>query len=339
MSDAIPLTPSSDPLRRSVPLDCVTVIPVLGIPVRFESNAARIVEAAEDAFGSWRVLSRQKDHISAEGVRVVIIVQPGDEGEGPHAPFQYRMPDGQRVLIHTPGSVACSDPLRREAVAYVTSALVADREHFRYSMLEALTLALLSQLDRQPLHAAGLVRGSTALLVWGASGSGKSTLCYAALRAGLAVLADDVVYLQLEPRLRVWGMPGFLHLPPSAAAHFPELAGCTPSLLANGKEKLAVRAAEADAVAPLPVVEHTGICLLERSGAEPALESVAPAEIVRIIASAPESGFDVFADTIGPGLRQLAERGGWRLRVGDSPMGAVALLHTMFDQLDRSAGS
>ncbi|MBI4540924.1 MAG: hypothetical protein HY704_15585 [Gemmatimonadetes bacterium] len=334
MKDSVRFVPSPDPLYRAVPVDYYTEIPVLGIPVRFESNAPRIVEAAEEAFDPWRVLANAAELVSPLGVRVVIVVHPGSEGESAHAPLQYRKPDHQRVIIHTPGSVAIADPSRREAIAYVTPAFVRDRDHFRYSLLEALTLAVLTQLDRQPFHAAGLVRGETALLLWGPSGAGKSTLCYAALRSGLALLADDVVFLQLESRLRIWGMPGFVHLPLDAATCFPELAGCLPTLLANGKEKIVVHAAQAGALAPRPVVDHAGICVLERSGSKVNLETVEPAEIARTLGQSEEEGFDQFTDTIGPAIRGVAERGGWRLRLAGHPMAAVPLLAAMFDELE-----
>lgn len=336
MADSIRFTPSSDPLYRDVPLEYSAVIPVLGIPVRFESNALRIIQAAEEAFGAWRVLERAHPMVSDHDVRVALIVHPGDEGDTPRAPLTYRMPDRERVIITSPGSVAIADPPRREAIAYVTPALVADRDHFRYAVLEALTLALLTRLDRQPLHTAALMRDESALLLWGASGAGKSTLCYAALRHGLALLADDIVFVQMEPRLRIWGMPGFLHLPLAASAHFPELAARAPAVLANGKEKIAVRAAEAGAVAALPFVERAGICLLERAGSRPAVARIEAAEIERTLTATVETGFDVFAGTIGPAIHQLAQHGGWRLRLGGDPAAAVTFLQGMLEELERT---
>lgn len=325
---------SADPLYRDVPLDCRLELPVLGVAVSFETNCREILAVAEEAFGAWRVVASVPGLAATERVRVRLVLHEGHEGGERPVPLYVRMPDAERVLIGTPGSLALTDPSRREAVAYVTRELVQDRDHFRYGVLEALTLALVTRLDRQPLHAAALVRDGRGLLLAGPSGSGKSTLAYAAARAGYQVLAEDVVFLQQCPRLRVWGMPGFLHLSPEARAHFPELAGRRPVRLANGKLKIAVDLRASAAAAPLPLLEHARICLLARHrAATPTLARLPPEAVEREIASWGESGFDLFRDTIGAGVRQLACGGGWRLALGPEPRQAVALLQTIFDTI------
>ena len=67
-----------------------------------------------------------------------------------------------------------------------------------------------------------------------------STLTCAALRDGLGVLAEDMVYLQSQPTVRVWGTPAFVHLTPSARVHFPELQNRETVRLPNCNEKIAV---------------------------------------------------------------------------------------------------
>jgi hypothetical protein len=57
----------------------------------------------------------------------------------------------------------------------------------------------------------------------------------------------------MRPRLRVWGLPGHLHLPASARKHFPELAESLPTLLANGKKKIAVSVRGIGALPDMPV--------------------------------------------------------------------------------------
>lgn len=325
----------TDPLARDVPLRHETRIPVMGLPVRFATNAPAVLELVEETFGLWRALSSDKVEGGEDEVRVRLIVEQGEEGEEEHAPLSYRMPDGERVFLSTPGSFGVADPGRRETVIYATTELVEDRQHFRYGVLEALTLAVLSQLDRQPFHAAALVRDDAALLLTGPSGAGKSTLTYAGVRAGLRVLADDTVNLQLQPRLGIWGMPGYLHLPADAADRFPELAGSETRLLANRKEKLAVDLRAIDAVAPSPVVDRAGLCLLSRREDGPVLEELGQDEAVEELLRREEPGFDVFRDTIGAAIRELARGGAWRLHVGADPSAAVPYLHRMFDVLDQ----
>ena len=129
-------------------------------------------------------------------------------------------------------------------------------------------------------------------------------------------------------------MPGYLHLPLDAAEHFPELAGAETRLMANGKEKIAVDLRERDAVAPSPVVERAGLCLLRGGEGEPALEPVTAEEAVEELLRRREPGFDIFQDTIGEAIRELARGGAWRLRVGPDPSAAVPRLREMFDDLD-----
>lgn len=324
----------ADPLGRDVRLRHETRIPVMGIPVRFSTNAAAVLELVDETFGPWRSLSGEKVEDDEEDVRIRVVVEEGDEGEDSHAPLSYRMPDSDRVLLSTPGSFGVADLRRREAVIYATATLVEDDRHFRYGVLEAMTLAVLSRLDRQPFHAAALVRGDAALLLTGPSGAGKSTLTYAAVKDGLRVLSDDTVNLQLHPRLRIWGMPGHLHLPPDAALHFPELTDAETLLMANGKEKVAVDLREIDAAAPSPVVEGAGLCLLRRGEGKTTFEPLAAEEAVEEVRGREEAGFDVFRDTIGEAVRELARGGAWRLRVGPDPFEALPLLGMMFDALE-----
>ena len=310
--------------------------PVLGIPTRFESDSPEVLRIAGEAFGAWRVLERDPGWIGTLQARVRIEVIPGEEGPEDHAPLHFAMEGRSRLRFSSPGSRGWSDAERREAHAVVTEGLVRDRQHFRYGVLEALALTLLTRLDREPLHAAALVRGDAALLLAGRSGVGKSTLAYAAVRAGLRVLTEDVVFLQLEP-FRAWGMPGYLHVPADSAVFFPELDGTAPAVRANGKIKIAVGLRERGALAPRPVVDRAGVCLLRR-GAPAGVEPLSPAQVLHALAEHPEEGFDAFAATIGERIVRLAEHGGWRLTLPAHPADAIPLLHQMFDALDRGPG-
>jgi hypothetical protein len=315
---------------REAATSAAVVLPVLGIPVRFESNDATVIEVVEEAFGIWRAVEGRPDLMADRRVHVRCVVRDGVEGPGPHAPLAYEMPVHERVVLRTPGSLGVADALTGEACATVTRSLVSDRAHFRYGVLEALTLALLTRFDRQPLHAAALVRGSAALLLAGSAGVGKSTLAYAALRAGIEVLTDDAVYVQLDPELRVWGVPGHLHLPVDAMRWFPELSGATATLLASGKQKVAVRAASPGSI-PLPLVERPGLCVLRRGDLGPGLVAVSGAVLAAELQARLEEGFDVFARTIRTAVERLAQRGGWVLNVPGRPQAALPFLHSMLD--------
>ncbi len=315
------------------PLHAIS-LPVMGIPTRFESTSPAVIEVAREAFGAWEALE-PRWWGGAPGVVVRVDVVPGGEGPGEHAPLRFRYLDADTVEFATPGSRARADARTRTATARVTEALVGDRQHFRHSFLEALVLALLTRLDREPLHAAALVRGTSALLLAAPSGTGKSTLVYAAARTGFQVLAEDAVYLQQRP-FRVWGIPAFVHLSPESLAFFPELNGRAPALRANGKTRVALDLREMGAAAAQPVVERAGVCLLAREGGPARLEPHAQDEVVRALTSRLEQGFDCFAGSIGERVRALATRGGWRLHLPPHPADALPFLHQMFDALERA---
>ena len=310
-------------------------LPVLGVPVRVRSNAAEIIDAFESALGGWRVIEGRADLLSSARIEGRLILHSGDEGGQAHPPVRHRMVGKGRLIYMSPGSVCMGDGPGREFTGWVTRELLSDRDHFRYNLLESVVFWVVTNggLDRQPVHASAVVRNGTALLLTGPSGTGKSTLTYAAARAGLEVLTDDVIFGQLHP-LRIWGMPNFLHLPADARRHFPELGDHHSQLLANGKEKIAVSLAGIGAAARFPLAERTGVCVLERGAAATEWAHLPPPVLEEAMLAQLEGGFDLFKDTVGELLRALAMRGGWRLRIGRHPEEAVGALHQLLDQVD-----
>jgi hypothetical protein len=219
--------------------------------------------------------------------------------------------------------VGIADTAQLCSIAYVTPELLSRPYDFIERMLEPLTLLLLAAQDRQPLHAAGVTRGEVGVVLAAPSGTGKSTLTYAATRAGFAVLADEPVYIQLCPRLRIWGRRARIHLPVDARAHFPELVDTPPRPLATGKRKLVVE----NPGAWRRYAERVGICVLRRRpGFPPELEPLAPAHVVAELGTDLDPGYDLFAATIGERIARIAERGAWRLTLGDRPDDALPLL-------------
>src|SRR5690606_18579049 len=137
------------------------------------------------------------------------------------------------------------------------------------------------------------------LLLAGPSGAGKSTLAYAAARAGLGVLAEDVVYVQRAPRLRVWGGSPFLHLSAESVRFFPELATAGTVQLANGKTKIVIDLGQSGR-SVRPSADRAGVCLLRRGGVSesaPVLRALSPEEVASALGAGIEPGFDLFTDT------------------------------------------
>ncbi len=309
---------------------------MLGIPVYFETNAIEILDVLQETFGLWASLTDYPELVSRRAVRARFLLQGGDEGPHHHAPLTYRMPQFETVILETPGSHGVADATRREVVARVTEDLVGDRAHFRYGVVEALTLALLTRFDRLPFHAAAIVRGGNTLLLAGPTGAGKSTLCYVASRAGYRVLTDDAVYLQFVPRLRVWGIPGHLHLPREATQRFPELGGQIPSLLANGKEKVEVSVPAEATVTPPVVTGRAAVCILRGPTAKAAVSRLDRATVRQKLTARLEEGFEVFAEQMGWAIDVLAPHQGWLLDVGGKPDDAIPQLEEMFRVLQNS---
>src|SRR5947207_13169599 len=102
MTDAMTFDPSPDVLYHGVALRHVMELPVLGIPVRFESNSATALAVVEEAFGIWRGLRTSPGLIAPLGVRVRLIVHEGDEraegGAAAAGPGTVRMPERVRLI-------------------------------------------------------------------------------------------------------------------------------------------------------------------------------------------------------------------------------------------------
>ena len=315
----VDFSPSVDPLSRDAHTEYSVELPVLGTATTFLSNSRYVLGIVEDAFGAWRSVQPTGD----VRLTVRILVFDGHEDDAEHAAIHHVCPDEQRLIVHSPGSVGVSDPARRESVAYVTTALAADRGHFRGAMLEALTFALVAQFDRHPLHAAAIARDGRVVLLVGESGAGKSTLAYLASCAGFDVLAEDHAWIQVEPTLRVWGGARRIRLGHDATGHFPEVALAGESSTIAGKTKLTVELPENPAAI---AVDDAVVCLLCRAQGDATLERADAAAITKGLSTNVSPGFDRFPDRHERVVRALAARGGWRLNLSSDPRQALPLL-------------
>ncbi len=317
-------------IPREVALPHAAELPVLGVPVRFETDSADALALFEETFGAWRALPA-RDIAPGPPARLALVVRDDRDANGLDAPVDYRLLDGDRHVLRTRGSVAVVDGARREARARVAPAFLADRQHARYTLMEGLTLTLVSAHNRFPVHAAAVARGGAALLLAGPPGTGKSTLAYQAHRGGLRVLSDDAVYVEVEPALRVWGTPGRIRLLASARAHFPELGDRAPTLLANGDEKLVVDL-RAEAHAPGawdPTASRAAVCLLERGRGPARLARVGAGEARAFL----RDGLGLSRNRFGEGLDRALERlipgGAWRLSLSERPSEAARFVEEM----------
>lgn len=280
-------------------------LPILGIRTRFASDSERVACVVRERFGCWSAVDERD--VAAEPV-VAISIRVHDRPEG-EAPMQYTLPDATRVIARSTGSLGVSDPLRGVSTVDVSSELVADADRFHDTMLEAMTFALLAHFDRHPLHASAVGLNGHMLLLAGASGSGKSTLAHAAHACGLTVMAEDRVWVQLDPVQRVWS---------SAWPPRVRLAG------ANGVKSATTLDG---ALARDRLVAHLAtVCVLDPGNHTASIERLAPSEVERALRCDVAPGFDRFPDRHTRVARTLATHGGWRLRLSRDPAEALPLL-------------
>jgi hypothetical protein len=340
--------PTPTPKRREprLPLRSRLVhsleLPVLGLPVLFESNEQQVIEAVDEAFGTWRG-TPQAEQINGgpssrgnQGPPLSVRITVRDDRAFPGGRLRHVVPDATRLFVSSADAVGYCSAASRRAVAGVSRQLIEDREQFRIGVLEALTLGLLTRCDRQPLHAAAVVRDVAALLLVGPSGAGKSTLALAAADAGLAVMAEDIVFLQSRPHIRAWGMAGFVRVRacPDQPARHPDSIGQR----IGDDGKIRVRLDHDSARPAMPMADRIIVCVLADRRPEPTLQRITGPEAMAAIDFG-TAGFHVFAGSIRPVLQRLTGSGAWRLHTGPCAAASIPLLLRMLDEQAESAGA
>jgi len=219
------------------------------------------------------------------------------------------------LLLDGAGAIGVADAWQGTAQASLSLDYLHGPDLLREQVIEPLVLFLAGHAGRTPLHAAGILVEGLAILLAGPSGSGKSCLALAAQDAGLAVLSDDIVYVQHQPDFVVWGAPQPIHVfAADAGAHHGAVR------LRNGKHKLGV-ALRTHFAGP---AHRVAWCRLVRGDA-PRLKPIGRANALTDFAD-PEPGFDLFAADIRRAGERLVGHGGWELTLGDDPTAAIQLL-------------
>lgn len=314
-----------------VVLPYVVTLPVMGLATRFSTNEPAALALVDEAFGVWRALGADEAHETeperAVQVRIVVgTARRGDALDTGSAPIEHEMSDDLRFVARSPGSVAASDPARRIATLEVSPALLADRSRFRTEMLEAVVLALLSCYDRHPVHAAAVGHRGHALLLAAPGGTGKSTLAYACHEAGLDLLGDDHVRVQLAPALRIWGWPARVRLRAETAARMGAADAATR--VTDGKLKTVIDTRRGVTASRLVATGAT-LCVLSRDGSGVSLEALAPDALARALDDQLAPGFDRFPVRWPDVVRALTARGGWRLNLSNDARDAVPLVRKL----------
>lgn len=312
------------------------VLAVLGIPVTFEANDAAVITAAAAAFAAWRGVEHVPRLVSGtDSARVRIFIEESDEDAEETSPdlsqTTWAWPDRDRLVVRTGAAVGIADAARRDTVLFISREALTDVHGFRADILEPLVLATLAGPSRIPIRAAAVEYADVALLLAGPPRSGKSTLTCAAALAGFRVLSEDIVHVQLEPRLRVWGLPGFLHVPLDAARFFPDIAVAAPRTGFAERERIVFNVRELSAMPALPVAQQAGVCVLVRSDGDPVITPLGPDDLEPLLlrSQVQEAPSEMFAQPV----HVLSRHGGWMLETGSDPNRAVELLRETLGEL------
>jgi hypothetical protein len=125
-----------------------------------------------------------------------------------------------------------------------------------------------------------------------------------------------------------------VRLAPESARFFPELAHAPRAGGSRRADKIEVPLAGPGAGSPLPVGTRMGICVLERSDVDaPRWSPLSALELERELEGQLEAGFDLFRGRMGDVARALAERGAWRLAVGDRSDAWVPALRRLLHEV------
>jgi hypothetical protein len=183
-------------------------IDLVGLSTELVADEPRLAHALVSVLGAARPTEEEPR------LRIRAVAQapatPSTPPETSMTEFEvWRPVAGELVLRHRSGLVACATS--------TTIHIGGDGPHFEANFRRTLLTALahvLAQHDRALVHAAAIATEGRVVLVLGGTGSGKSTLAWCALRAGWAVLADDLVALHRSgSTIMIAGVPRPLAVP------------------------------------------------------------------------------------------------------------------------------
>lgn len=182
--------------------------------------------------------------------------------------------------------------------------------------IDTVVMFLVAHAGRIPIHASAFMIGDTAIVLAGPGGAGKSTLALAAAQAGLAVLSEDTVFVQFQPKLRLWSRMEAIHVFERDAP-----AGASGAKrYRSGRWKRILPVA-----APLNCADRAVLCVLT-PGNGLSLTPMAPDDAVMALTANPEPGYEFYGTRSVEAVRMLAGDGAWKLRLSQSPREAIDLI-------------
>lgn len=254
--------PPEDPTMSTTPVSFSSTHWAIGLSLRVESNDQRVHQAALESFGPVIELD-ETDAV------IRLLVHHVDEEPGWTASQPLvRVHSGLFSISASRASTAMGDLRSRTASGFVSETVASNPDFLRAAFLQSAFLQFAQGGSLAAIHTACLAHGDgdISVMLRGESGAGKSTLCYALLRRGWSLVAEDVVFVRttrdigtgrVQPEdIELHGLPWSLHLLPDAPFLFPELRGLPMFERPNGELKIGVDVAarfpgQARSVAPL----------------------------------------------------------------------------------------
>lgn len=213
----------ADPMRRFVPTPHVVVLPVMGRTVRLETNCSKLLDHMVELFADYSGMLAQPPEF-----RWRIVVE-SDVPCRPPWPLRSTFSDeGIRFAQFGQRNFLAVDIQAREAIGFVSQDLLDDAQGFTSPFIDTLFYMNAAPLGLTPLSAACVSLGKDGLLVLGAPNQGKTTASYLATQKGLAIHADQSVFLEVvQGEFRAWGDFVPLAFRPESLQFLPQLRSQT----------------------------------------------------------------------------------------------------------------
>jgi hypothetical protein len=282
---------------------------LFGIGISFQSNDPEALRHALSAFP-------QEDCTGSSGERPVRIVLVADEANVPTVDSSQI--NGRRLEVVDQGLTVKADGERGRGICIFQPVAVGS-EPFA-NAINTVVLFLVAQAGRIPLHASAVIVHGRVLVLAGRSGTGKSALAMAADRAGLPVLSEDTVFLQLQPSLCVWGRAEFAHLSEKDV----------PAGVAGG-----IRVRSGRVKRAIPILHRCrkadrAMLFLLTGGDRVVFQRLDPEDAVRELTRNPEPGYEFYGARQEEAIHALAAKGCWQLSLSGDPNEAIAALVRAF---------
>ena len=212
------------------------VFGVMGAPLRFQTNSARLFTLAVEAFARFGPPTRETPVLTMR-----VFVHHVDLSLPHHMwPVVTRAQDDYYYVAWGPGSTLTVDMARGFLFGFLSPDTQAWPELTREAFLVEPVFHTLTRHEYVPLHVSVVLwRGRFPLYLVAAPGVDLAPLLYVAVRARWRLVAERYVMAVRTARgWHFWGIPWWLHLPTHMTDHFPELDEAVASPQSNGEWRI-----------------------------------------------------------------------------------------------------